>query len=83
VADEATAEIEDEASEEDVLVWQRDFDLQALVEDELLMALPLVPAHETCPQSLPFSAVDADFIQSEMDKPHPFAALAQLKKTEK
>ena len=79
VADEATAEIEDEVSEEDVLVWQRDFDLQALVEDELLMALPVVPKHGVCPEAVPFSVVDEDFIQSEAEKPNPFAVLAQLK----
>lgn len=79
VAYEATAEIEDEVSEEDVLVWQRDFDLQALVEDELLMALPVVPKHGVCPEAVPFSVVDEDFIQSEAEKPNPFSVLAQLK----
>ena len=83
VAEEATAEIEDEVSEEDVLVWQRDFDLQALVEDELLMALPVVPKHDTCPVAVPFSVVDDDFIQSEAEKPNPFAALALLKRDAK
>jgi uncharacterized protein len=31
----------------------RGLDLTALVEDELILALPLVPRHETCPQPLP------------------------------
>ena len=43
VADEATAEALDETSEADVLVLSRDFDALSLVEDELILALPLVP----------------------------------------
>ncbi|MEY2684632.1 MAG: hypothetical protein RJA09_1776, partial [Pseudomonadota bacterium] len=50
VSDEATAEAEDEDSEEDVLAFVPRFDLGALLEDELLLALPLVPMHEPdCP----------------------------------
>jgi len=51
VADEQTAAAEDEDSEEDVLVTSPRFDLLGLLEDELLMALPLVPMHDAC--SLP------------------------------
>jgi len=79
VADEATAEALDEESEEDVLVISRDFDALALVEDELIMALPLVPRHETCPQDLPQQAADEDF-EAASGRPKPFAALAALKK---
>ncbi len=49
VKDEATAQAQDDDSEEDLLVMSRDFDLQTLIEDELLMALPLVPQHGICP----------------------------------
>ena len=49
VADEATAEAEDEDSEEDLLVVSRDFDLHALIEDELLMDIPVTPVHDVCP----------------------------------
>ena len=49
VADEATASAQDEDSLEDVLVWDKHFDLHALIEDEILLELPLVPMHETCP----------------------------------
>lgn len=79
VKDEATAQSEDEDSEEDLLVMSRDFDLQALIEDELLMALPLVPHHAVCPQPLTFDdgAVEID---AAPEKPNPFAALAQLRK---
>lgn len=80
VADEAQAEAEDEESEEDVLVLARDFDLRALVEDELLMALPLVPRHDVCPTEVRLAAQDADFDAGEPAQPNPFAVLAQLKK---
>lgn len=79
VADEATAEQEDEGSEEDVLVLSPDFDLLALLEDELLMALPLVPKHDRCPVEVKTEVVDTEFQAAEAEKPHPFAALAALK----
>ena len=79
VATEAQAEAEDEEAEEDVLVLSHDFNLQALIEDELLMALPLVPRHEMCPTPLQLSAQDPEFDSAQAEKPHPFAALAELK----
>ncbi len=79
VADEATAEALDEESEEDVLVISRDFDALALVEDELILALPLVPTHEVCPQTLPSSVAD-EAVELTEERPNPFAALAALKK---
>jgi uncharacterized protein len=79
VADEKTAEVEDEESEEDVLVLARNFDLQSLVEDELLMELPLIPRHETCPTTIKLEALDADFDATAPEKPNPFAVLAKMK----
>jgi uncharacterized protein len=79
VATEALAEVEDEDSEEDVLVISRAFNLLELIEDELLMALPIAPMHETCPQPVQFIAADPDFEENVADRPNPFAALAQLK----
>jgi uncharacterized protein len=79
VADEATAEAMDEESEADVLVISRDFDVLSLVEDELLLALPLVPRHEICPQAVPVAVADEAFEQAS-ERPNPFAALAALKK---
>lgn len=78
VADEATAAALDDEAEEDILVLSRDLDALALVEDELIMALPLVPRHEVCPEALPMVAGDP-LVQEEV-RPHPFAALAGLKK---
>ncbi|MBS0340496.1 MAG: DUF177 domain-containing protein [Proteobacteria bacterium] len=79
VADEATAAALDEELEEDVLVATRDFDLLALVEDELLMELPITPRHEVCPQDVPLSVQDPDFDSAEKDRANPFAALARLR----
>lgn len=79
VADEATAEAEDDASEEDLLVAARDFDLKGLIEDELLMEIPLTPVHETCPVEVKLSAADPDFESPAGGKPNPFAVLDALR----
>ncbi len=74
VKDEETAQAQDEAQDEvDTLVHSRQFDLQELIEDEMLMALPFVSLHEKCPEAgaAAFLPVDA--------KPNPFAALKNLK----
>lgn len=78
VENEAQAELEDDASPEDVLVLSQEFDLAALIEDEVLMDLPVVPRHESCPLPVKLMAVDANFEEAQ-PKPNPFAALAGLK----
>jgi len=80
VADEATAEALDDESDEDLLAMSREFDLHELIEDELLMALPVVPKHDECPSVVPLASSDDDFEEANADKPNPFAALAGLKK---
>ena len=80
VATEDIAMAEDDASEEDLLVMAPQFDLMGLLEDELLMALPLVPMHDECPALPAFSAGVIEVPAVVMEKPNPFAALAQLKK---
>lgn len=80
VVSEEVAAVEDEASEEDVLVLSRDFNLLELVEDELLMALPAVPKHEVCPSTVKLQVADPDFVEEAQEKPNPFAVLEQLKK---
>jgi len=77
VADEPTAAAQDDDAEEDVLALSRSFDLLALVEDELIMELPVVPRHEVCPTPVRLSAQDADFEDAVPD--HPFARLKVLK----
>jgi uncharacterized protein len=81
VASEDIAMAEDDQSEEDLLVMEPQFDLLAVLEDELLMALPLVPMHEQCPVAPRLQVGEAD-AAGEPDagkKPNPFAVLAQLK----
>lgn len=72
--EEAAAAL-DEDSEEDVLALSRSLDAKSLVEDELLLALPLVPKHEDCSHPL---APTADQTQLS-EKANPFAILAKLK----
>ncbi len=79
VADEATAEALDDESEEDLLALSREFDLHELIEDELLMALPVVPRHEVCPEPVALASSDDDFEEANAQKPNPFAALASLR----
>jgi uncharacterized protein len=78
VADEATAAALDDEAEEDILVLSRDFDAWTLIEDELILALPLVPLHEVCPEKIPMSAVDPEF-EAAAERPNPFGVLAGLK----
>ena len=79
VADEDTAMAQDDEADEDVLVLDTQFDLQGLIEDELLMALPLVPRHEECPTPVMLQAADPEFDESQDAKPNPFAVLQTLK----
>lgn len=79
VATEEQAELEDEDSEEDVLVLNRDFNLLELIEDELIMALPVVPKHVVCPSGVKMRVADPDFSEEEAVKPNPFAVLGVLK----
>jgi len=67
----------DEELEDDVLVLPPRLDLIELLEDELILALPIVPRHEgACPEPLPVRDDPAD---DEAAAPHAFAALAALK----
>jgi len=74
--EDAAAQL-DADSEDDVLALTRSLDLRELVEDELLLALPLVPRHEVCPQPLPMAHGAAE----EEARANPFAALAALKRS--
>jgi uncharacterized protein len=79
VADEATAEAQDDESDEDLLVLTPELDVWELIEDELIMSVPIVPKHEVCPASVTLSVADEAFEEALAAKPNPFAALAQLK----
>ncbi|MDE2367984.1 MAG: DUF177 domain-containing protein [Burkholderiales bacterium] len=75
VDDEDEALRLDEECEDDVMQMPQRLDLHALLEDELILALPIVPRHEVCPQPLPHTPAP-----EEADaKPNPFAALAALR----
>ena len=62
-------ELEDDTR--DFLVAQKELDVVALVEDEIILALPSAPRHDDC--ALPDS-------NTRGTKVSPFAALAALKK---
>jgi uncharacterized protein len=65
--------IPDEDLEEDdfdPIVAERDLDVQALVEEELLLALPIAPRHDVCESPQP---------RGQDDGASPFAALAKLR----
>ena len=91
VATEAIAMAQDDEAEEDLLVMEPHFDLLAVLEDELLMALPLVPMHSRCPVAPAMQVREAALepetgeykegqeIRQPAEKPNPFAILAQLK----
>ena len=66
-----------------VLISGSGTNLQALIEDEVLMALPLVPRHEVCPDPVRLGAQTDDFDSAGEAKRQPFAALAALKSEKK
>lgn len=78
VDSEEAAEAQDEEAEEDVLALSRDFDLLALVEDEVLMELPVVPRHDECPVAVTLEIVDPAFEAASAEKRNPFSVLAKL-----
>ncbi len=80
VASEEIAMVQDDESEEDILVLEPQFDLLAVLEDELLMALPLVPMHEECPVAPVLRVGDDAIGEVAESKPNPFAVLSGLKK---
>lgn len=78
VADERTAAAEDDEAEEDLLVASREFNLLELLEDELLMEMPLAPLHAQCPADAQVPPPGADPLAVD-ERPHPFAVLGSLR----
>ena len=76
VAEEALAAEIDADSEDDVLALNRTLNVIELIEDELLLGLPLVPRHSTCPQPLRPPADPEPF----EERANPFAVLGDLKR---
>jgi uncharacterized protein len=81
VATEEEAQALDADAEEDVLALEPAPELHALIEDELILELPLMLAHPHCPHPLA-ADWDATSIQEPQadEKPNPFAVLASIKK---
>ncbi|MDT7834510.1 YceD family protein [Aquabacterium sp. OR-4] len=79
VRGEAQAEALDAEIDDDVLALSRSIDLRELVEDELLLALPLVPRHSQCPMPLPMAADAASADDAPAERANPFAVLQSLK----
>lgn len=59
------------------------FDLKVLIEDELLLALPIIPIHELneCQQLVKLE--EPEPIETEVKRSNPFSVLAQLKRDPK
>jgi len=79
VRDEAIAMAEDDRSEEDLLALSRSFELIELIEDELLMDLPVAPRHEVCPAPVKLAVADEGFEALVLPRDNPFALLKRLK----
>jgi uncharacterized protein len=77
VADEDTAAALDDEVEDEVLALPKSLNLRDLVEDEMLLALPLVPRHDVCPETIPMQFGDVEIVE---EKANPFASLALLRK---
>ncbi len=58
----------------DGIVIEPELSVLALVEDQLIMALPFSPRHDVCDNE--------EITRINRDKPNPFAALAGLKKSQ-
>lgn len=78
---EAELELDEEDFEgsDRILSTQR-LNLLELIEDEVILSLPLVASHEICP-SLPKELLGNDDADLDAEKPNPFAVLSSLKKT--
>ena len=61
------------------IVGSNRLDVEALVEDEIILALPYVAKHDVCPNP-PKSLDEGKEPRSEEKRPSPFAVLGQLKK---
>lgn len=78
-ATEEAAQAQDAEADEDVLVWSEEFNLAQLIEDEVLLGMPLVPRHKVCPGPVTLAVADVDFDAATAEKRQPFSVLAKLK----
>ncbi|MEB0138591.1 MULTISPECIES: YceD family protein [unclassified Undibacterium] len=76
-ADEIDALLDDD--EVDVVVGSKSFDVIALIEDEVLLAIPQSPKHAVCPDvSLAFANSTAGLDAEGGKKASPFAVLKKI-----
>ncbi|KEA61900.1 hypothetical protein ADIMK_4047 [Marinobacterium lacunae] len=61
-----------------LIVEAEDVELLSLIEDELILSLPLVAYHEDCSIQTSFGDVD-EAARTQEKKPNPFSVLAELK----
>ena len=76
--EEAAAALDAEI-DDDVLARTRALDLHELAEDELLLAMPIVPRHDVCPEPIRIAAPQAG-ADDATTSAGPFAALAALRR---
>jgi uncharacterized protein len=72
-ADEMEVELDDESL--DVIVASRAFNILEMIEDEVLLAMPLAPRHQQCTEGAATGLVDAESDETEL----PFSGLKGLK----
>jgi len=65
---------------EPVIIEHQHVALSKLVEDELILLLPFAPMHEVCPENPYHIETVEERVEEKVEKPNPFAVLAQLKK---
>ncbi|MBV1789893.1 DUF177 domain-containing protein [Marinobacterium sp. D7] len=65
-----------------LIVEAEDVELLSLIEDELILSLPLVAYHDDCSVQTSFGDAD-EAARTQKDKPNPFSVLAELKKADK
>jgi uncharacterized protein len=78
------ARLEPQEGDADILMADKPLSLSGLVEDELLLALPMVPMHapDQCTAKVrAANVVRAAPERAERGRKNPFAVLDQLKKT--
>ncbi len=78
-ATEEAAQAQDAQADEDLLVLSDEFNLTELIEDELLLALPLVPRHPVCPVPVTLSVSDPGFHAALREQRQPFSVLGKFK----
>ena len=77
VVDEATADaLDSQDNERDVLAAPAPWNLAELVEDEFLLALPLMPRHENCEMPEHADSADLPAELPDTERQFPFADLA-------